>query len=130
MPAAANIVLNDAGAVARTFELVSPASGDGGWANWRYKDGNTPVSWKAIAIRTSVNASQTARKANIKLKVPVTTTDTSGLVTLVATWDMDINVTVPNYVGVDKRPDCAAFAKNLLANAIVQSILQDAFPAT
>lgn len=131
MPQAVNLTLKDAAGTDRLFELLAPAAGDGSYANWRYKDGNVPISWKAVAIKTTANADQTARKVNIILKVPSTYTDpSSGLPTVAGVWDLNLTVTVPNMVGVDRRPDAAAFAKNLLAHAMVQEILKDAFPAT
>lgn len=131
MPQATNIVIKDAAAVDRTFELISPAAGDGAWANWRYKRGNFPVLFPIIAIKAYRNSASTARKVDVKLRVPAGMVDTTtGLPVVHGSWDFAGTVTVPDTFGVDQRPDVAAFAKNLFAHALLTAILQDASSAT
>lgn len=131
MPSAVNITLKDAAGTDCLFTLLSPSAGDNAWANWRYKTGDFMSMFPAIASRTYVNAARTARKVQIKLQVPYTVVlPAQTLPEKVATWDFDLTVTVPNSFSETLKPDCVAYAKNLLANALIQSMLLDAAPAT
>jgi hypothetical protein len=131
MPAAADIVINNGAGtpVAKTFTLVAPAAGDNSFANWRLKEGTISSVFPAIAVLARANGS--ARKANIKLRIPSSYTDAvSGLTKVGSAFDMNVDVTVPDDFPEALKADAAAFATNLMANAIIKAVIRDAVPAT
>jgi len=133
MPQASDLVINNGAAtpVAKTFTLVSPAAGDGAYANWRLKEGSISSVFPAIAISARPNGNGTARKANIKLRIPSSYTDTvTGLTKVGSAFDFDVNVTVPDDFPETLKNDAVAFAANLIANAMVKAVIRDAVPAT
>lgn len=131
MPQAADIVINNGAGtpVAKTFTLLSPAAGDGSYANWRLKEGAISSIFPAIAVSARANGS--ARKANIKLRLPSSYTDTvTGLTKVGSAFDFNVDVTVPDDFPEALRADAVAFATNLMANAIIKAVVRDGYPAT
>lgn len=131
MPAAVDIILNNGAGtpVAKTFTLISPAAGDNSYANWRLKEGTISSVFPAIAVLARANGA--ARKANIKLRVPSSYTDSvTGLTKVGSAFDFNVDVTVPDDFPEALKADAAAFASNLLANALIKLIVRDATPAT
>lgn len=132
MPQAADIVINNGAGtpVAKTFTLISPAAGDGSFANWRLKEGAISSVFPAIAMSARANGNN-ARKANIKLRIPSSYTDTvTGLTKVGSAFDMNVDVTVPDDFPEALKNDAVAFATNLMTNAIAKAVVRDAVPAT
>ena len=132
MPQAKDIVLKNGAAspVDKTFTLVSPAAGDNSYANWRLKEGAISTIFPRIAISTKANSNK-ARKANIKLQIPSSYTDTvTGLTKVGSAFDFNVDVTVPDDFPEALKSDAVAFSANLMAHALVREILRDAVPAT
>lgn len=131
MPAAVDIIINNGAGtpVAKTFTLVAPAAGDNSFANWRLKEGVISSIFPAIAILARENGS--ARKANIKLRIPSSYTDTvTGLTKVGSAFDVNIDITVPNDYPEALKADAVAFTTNLMANAMVKAVIRDAVPTT
>lgn len=131
MPAAVDIVINNGAGtpVAKTFSLISPAAGDNAYANWRLKEGVISSVFPAIAVLARANGS--ARKANIKLRIPSSYTDSvTGLTKVGSAFDFNVDVTVPDDFPEALKNDAVAFASNLMANALIKLIVRDATPAT
>jgi hypothetical protein len=131
MPQAVNIVINNGAGtpVAKTFELQAPAAGDGSYANWRLKEGTISSVFPRIAVMARQGGG--TRKANIKLQIPSSFTDTvTGLTKVGSSFDFDVNVTIPDDFPEALRNDAQAFAANLMANALIKSVLRDAWPTT
>lgn len=129
MPQAINLVLKNAANVDKTFTLMSPAAGDGSYANWRLKEGATSLAFPRVAVATRVGAS--ARKANIKLQIPATYLDArTGLPVVASTFDFNADITVPDGFPESSKDDAVAFVTNLIANAVIKAIVRDAVPAT
>lgn len=132
MPQAADIVINNGAGtpVAKTFTLISPAAGDGSYANWRLKEGTISTIFPRIAISARQNGNR-ARKANVKLQIPSSYTDTvTGLTKVGSSFDLSVDVTVPDDFPEALKNDAVAFATNMMANAIVKAVVRDAVPAT
>jgi len=132
MPSAADITINNGAAtpVAKTFTLISPAAGDGSFANWRLKEGNISSVFPRIAIAARANGNK-ARKANIKIQVPSSYTDSvTGLTKVGSAFDFNADVTVPDDFPESLKNDAVAFVANAMAHALVKAIVRDAVPAT
>lgn len=132
MPAAADIVLNNGAGtpVAKTFTLIAPAAGDGSYANWRLKEGTISSVFPAIAMLARPTGNN-ARKAEIKLRIPSSYTETvTGLTKVGSAFDATVNITVPNDFPESLKADAVAFLTNLMANAIAKAVVRDAIPAT
>jgi hypothetical protein len=132
MPAAADIVINNGAGtpVAKTFTLVSPAAGDGSYANWRLKEGAISSVFPRIAMLARPTGNN-ARKSVIKLQVPSSYTDTvTGLTKVGSAFDLEVNCTVPDDFPEALKNDAVAFSKNLIAHAIAQAVIRDGAPAT
>lgn len=132
MPQATDIVIkNGAGTpVDKIFTLLAPAAGDNSYANWRLKEGAISSVFPRIAMLARANGNN-ARKANIKMQIPSSYTDTvTGLTKVGSSFDLNIDVTVPDDFPESLKSDAVAFAKNLVAHAITQAVMRDAVPAT
>lgn len=129
MPQATDLVINNGAAVAKTFTLVSPAAGDGSYANWRLKEGAIASVFPRIAMLA--RAGNGSRKSNIKLQIPSSYTDTvTGLTKVGSAFDLNIDVTVPDDFPESLRNDAQAFAVNMVAHAITKAVIRDAYPAS
>ena len=132
MPQAVDIVLKNGAAtpVDKTFTLMSPAAGDNSYANWRLREGVISSIFPRIAISAKAN-NNNARKANIKLQIPSSyTAAVTGLTKVGSTFDMNVDITVPDDFPEALKSDAVAFATNLMAHALVRAIIRDAVPAT
>lgn len=133
MPQALDIVIKNGATtpVDKTFTLISPAAGDGSYANWRLREGVISSVFPRIAIKAMENAGKTARKANIKLQIPSSYTESvTGLTKVGSGFDLDITVTVPNDYPEALKGDAVAFTSNLLNVPMVKAIIRDGLSAT
>lgn len=131
MPQATDLIINNGAGtpVAKTFVLVAPAAGDGSYANWRLKEGAIASVFPRIAALA--RAGKGSRKANIKLQIPSSYTDTvTGLTKVGSAFDLNVDVTVPDDFPEALRNDAQAFAVNLVSNAIIKAMIRDAYSAT
>jgi hypothetical protein len=129
MPQAVDIVINNAAAVAKTFTLLAPAAGDGGYANWRLKEGTISSVFPAIAVLARANGS--ARKANIKFRIPSSYTEAvTGLTKVGSAFDVNVDVTVPSDFPESLKNDAVAYLGNLFNNALIKAVYRDGYPAT
>jgi len=132
MPQATDITINNGAAtpVAKTFTLIAPASGDGSYANWRLKEGAISSVFPRIAIAAR-QSSKAARKANLKVQIPSSYTDTvTGLTKVGSAFDCNIDVTVPDDFPEALKNDAVAFVVNFVAHAMAKAVIRDAVPAT
>jgi hypothetical protein len=131
MPAAANMVLNNAAAVAKTFTLLQPSAGLNSNAEWALQEGAIVGVFPRITSQVRVNTSGKSRVSQHKLIVPQAIVDSTTSTTQVgARFECNLTVTVPDAFPTASRADAAAYLKNYVANAIAQAIIQDAIPAT
>jgi hypothetical protein len=125
------VLNNGAGTpVAKTFTLYTPAAGDNSVAEWGLKEGVISSVFPrvtALARRTG-NAS---RKVQLKLRIPSSYTDTvTGLTKVGTAFEADISCSVPDDYPESLKADAIAFTKNLVAHALIQSMIRDGLPAT
>jgi hypothetical protein len=130
MPAAVNLVLKNAAAADKTFELLQPAAGDNSVAKWALKEGtiSSVFPFVTASARQTGNAS---RLMQGKLRIPSSYTDTvTGLTKVGSGFEFNFTATVPEDYPEALKNDAIAFAKNLIANAVMQACIRDGLPAT
>lgn len=133
MPQATDLVIdNGAGTpVAKTFVLMTPAAGDGSSAKWALKEGTIASVFPTIEQTARVNATSDARKVAGTLKIPSSyTVAATGLTAVGSAAVFNWTATVPNDFPEALKNDFAAFAKNAIANAILNACIRDGLPAT
>lgn len=129
MPQATNLVLKNAAAVDKTFELINPAAGDGGMADWALKEGTI----SSVFPRISAVSKKTSGGRNVSLKfyVPSSFTDTvTGLTNVGSRAEWNLTVALPSDFPENKKDDVLAFGVNMVANALIKSMLRDGLGAT
>jgi hypothetical protein len=132
MPQAIDLVLaNGAGTpVNKTFNLYAPSAGDNSVATWKLKEGTIASVFPVIttSARSTGNAS---RKMQGKLRLPSSYTDSvTGLTKVGSAFEFDFSASVPDDYPEAIKADAIAFAKNLIAHALIQSMMRDGQPAT
>lgn len=132
MPQATNLVVNNGAGtpLAKTFTLLTPASGDAGIAEWALKEGTIGSVFPRFtaSARRTTNAS---RKLFIKFKLPSSYTDTvTGLTKVGSGFEFDGSVSVPDDFPESLKNDAVAFTSNIIAHALVKEMIRDALPAT
>ena len=132
MPQAIDLVINNGAGtpVAKTFTLYAPCAGENSLATWKLKEGTIASVFPVITAlaRSTGNAS---RKMQGKLKVPSSYTDTvTGLTKVGSAFEFDFSASVPDDYPEALKADAIAFAKNLIANTVIQAMMRDGQPAT
>lgn len=132
MPQAIDLVINNGAStpVAKTFTLQAPAAGYNSVAMWALKEGTIASVFPKITVlaRPTGNSSH---KSQIKLQLPSSYTDSvTGLTKVGSAFEADISVSVPNDFPEALKNDAVAFTKNLVAHALIQSVIRDGSPAT
>lgn len=132
MPQAIDITLNDglATPVGRLFALNTPSAGINSVAEWQYRKGNTAAGFPTITSSASRSKSG-VRRTKIKLTVPYVVTDpVSGMPVLADKFEFNGDWAMGVLFPEDQKADAVAFSANLLANALIKSLIRDANPAT
>jgi hypothetical protein len=130
MPTAATFTLNNASAVAKTFTLLSPSAGYGGVAEWNLKEGTIQGVFPKVTTSARISGNQ-SRVMQGKLRVPSSYTDTvTGLTRVGSAAEFNFTSSIPDDFPEALKADYAAYAKNLVAQAIVNEQLKDGTPAT
>jgi len=132
MPQAVDLVINNGAGtpVAKTFTLMTPASGDNSPALWALKEGTISKVFPTIEESARKNASGDARKCNITIKVPSSYTEAAtGLTAVGSAAVFNGTVTMPTDFPEALKNDFVAFVKNAMANTLIQACVRDALPA-
>lgn len=131
MPQATNLTLKNGTAADKTFTLVTPAAGDGGIAEWALKEGSISAVFPRITAMAQRNGNRTGRNLKVKMIIPSSYTDTvTGLTSVGSRAEFNATFTVPDDFPQALKPDWVAFASNLMASALLKSMIEDATPAT
>lgn len=130
MPAATDLVINNGAAVAKTFTLYTPSAGDKSVAVWKLKEGTIASVFPVITATARPTGNQ-SRKMQGKFKLPSSYTDTvTGLTKVGSAFEFDFSASVPDDFPEALKADATAFAKNLVANALIQAMMRDGQSAT
>lgn len=128
MPVAANLVVNNAAAVSKTFTLMAPAAGDGGIATFQLKEGGSPIAYPTLTALARATTNQ-SRKAQVKYRHPYSYTETTtGLIKAGPAFELNVDASIPFQFPETLRPDAIALATNLIAHALVKELLRDGYP--
>lgn len=132
MPQATDITINNGATtpVAKTFNLIAPAAGDGGVAQWALREG--PISSVFPTITVSANrTSNRSRKLTGKLVVPSSFQDSVTGLTNVGTQALfTFTMSVPDTFPEALKGDMVAFASNLMNTPLIKTALRDAYSLT
>lgn len=129
MPAATNLVIKNAAGTDKTFTLINPAAGDGGLATWALKEGS--ISSVFPTITALARKTPTGRTLRVKIRLPSSFTDAvTGLTNVGSHAEFNGSWTIPDNFPVALKPDQVAFVKNAIAATLLQSMAEDATPAT
>lgn len=132
MPQAADLVLNNGAGtpVAKTFTLYAPSAGDNSIAKWALKEGVIASVFPTVTA-SARQTGNSSRLAQGKLRIPSSYTDTvTGLTKVGSAFEFNFTASVPEDYPEALKADAIAFAKNLVANAIIQAMIRDGLPAT
>jgi hypothetical protein len=128
MPAITSIILADGQntPVNKTFEVVTAQQGADAPAVWAERSGGTYASFKNMTMSVRRAQNSTSTKVVLRIKDPTVDPVTGAvkLNTLVA-----IDFTLPDAANLQNRKDILAYAKNLLANAVVADAVHNMSPA-
>lgn len=133
MPQAIDLILNNGAItpVAKTFALLTPASGDNSSALWALKEGTISKVFPTIEVSTRRNASGNARKCMLTMKVPSSYTEAAtGLTAVGSAAVINVTATVPADFPEALKNDFIAFFSNAAGNSLIKACLRDALPAS
>lgn len=132
MPQATDITVQNGASspVNKTFTLITPASGDGGIAEWALKEGTISgvfPRFTAMAVRTS----NKSRKLTLKFVLPSSYTDAvTGLSMVGSRALVTTTVSIPDDFPEALKDDLVAFSGNLVTSALIKSGVKDAWSFT
>lgn len=131
MPNMAAIAVTNAAAVAKSFDIGYPSSGQSP-AFWVMTSESTfAFARPTLELTFRDNAAKDARKGILQLKCPYTITDPStGLVKLVSLVPFNLDVTLPKNVPDVVKNDAIAFFQGVVASTLMRDCLRAGFSAT
>lgn len=132
MPQAANIVVKNGATtpVDKTFELISPAAGDGGIGRWYLKEGAIMGAFPLLTL-SSTPTSNRSRVVKLKIRVPSSFTEAATGKTIVGpAVEGNLTVSVPDDFPENGKNDAVAYISNLIGHSLIRSALRDAVPLT
>lgn len=130
MPQQVDLVLQNAAAANKTFSAISPSAGDKSVAQWWLREGAVKGAFPKITSEAHATTNK-SRKLNVKLQLPSSFVDsTTGLTIVGPAAEMNASVSMPDEFPESLKNDFAAYAKNLISAALVQSMIKDAVSAT
>lgn len=132
MPQAIDLTVKNGAStpVDKTFNLVTPAAGDRGVAQWALKEGAISSVFPTFTA-SSHATNNNSRQLTLKLKVPSSYQDNvTGLTNVGSAFALHVAVSVPNDLPEAIKSDCVAYAVNLLNTTLIKAMIRDAVPAT
>jgi hypothetical protein len=125
MPSAANIVINNGSAVAKTFTLLNPAAGLNSEARWALKEGLNSAVFPRMSSVLRSDPSIKGTSGVFRITMPQSFTDsTTGLVKAGSAAELVITNKMPADWPESLKADWKAYVKNALAEANVQLWLE------
>lgn len=126
MPAIGNLTINDGQStpVAHTFGVVTTTGNESRWAD---RSGGKPAGYILVNSRQK-DPSNGARNYRMQFEIvlPTVATDpTTGKDYIARTGRCNVEFVLPESSVLQERKDLLAYAKNLLAQSLVTSVVQD-----
>lgn len=131
MPAIGNVVIADGQATPVNHTFV-PITGQSGSDNATWRDQALSSRAQNLSITGSLrqaNGNSKRDKVSINLYKPLVRTDVSGVVSVVETMSVRIEITVPSIATDAERKDLRTLAKNLMAHQILIDYVDSGLPA-
>lgn len=130
MPQATNLVIKNAAAVDKTFILNTPAAGDNGVAEWALKEGLIASVFPKLTA-SARRTGNSSRKVSLKFRLPSSYTDTNTNLPKVGVgFEVNVEASVPDDYPEALKDDAVAYTANIIANALIKSMIRDGLPAT
>lgn len=129
MPQAQNITVKNGTALDKTFELVTPAAGDGGVAQWALKDGPYSAAFTTFTA-SATKTSNRSRKLQTRLTIPSLSSDGLGGTIVGPAALVAVTVSIPATWPENMKDDLVAFYANLANHPLVKAMVRDAYSAT
>lgn len=127
MPNAANLTVKNAANADKIFTLLTPASGDGGLAEFALKEGASPVAYPKFTFMAKRTANR-SRKTQGKIRVPFSFIDpTTGVAKVVTAYEFNFDCSVADDFPDSARDDAVAYTANLVGHALVKAGLRDGY---
>lgn len=129
MPQATTITLNDGAAtpVAHAFEPISTSGASALYANFESVTGAGQMTLVMGLNRSKAN--RPTDRINMRMAIPIEQT-IDGITRVVDTTRVDINFVLPESLSSAQRADVAAFAANMLDNALIRGYVEDLVPVS
>jgi hypothetical protein len=129
MPAMANITVNDAAAVARTYTAAVPSAGESSPAIWRRNDVSVQMGLRPILqVLTKDNSRKNGRLFRCQFVYPVKGVDsTTSQDILLAKIPFEINGTLPTNIDASVVNDAFVQLGNLLVSTLIRSAIQEGY---
>lgn len=129
MPQAANLTINNAAAVAKTFTLLNPASGIGSSAHWELKEGSHAAIFPKLSAvcrpDTSAPKSRPGTSSVVKLKMPQPVTNTTtGITSVGEVAEFVATVKMPEAFPENLKDDFVAYCANAVALAVMKEFMK------
>lgn len=131
MPSMADITVKKAdGTTNVTYNAVVPSAGDSVWAEWVDLTTQAVPAYRAkFRSRSRYNGPRTARRVEYEYSYPVFAT-VNGAPVLVGTVAGGGNVVLPQKMAAADLKEASHQMTNLLASALVKSILETGYAPT
>lgn len=132
MPQATDIVVKNGAPspVDKTFSLVTPASGDGGIAQWALKEGSISAVFPTLTASAVKNGNR-ARKLKLVITLPSSYSDAvTGLTNVGSSAQANVSITIPDTFPEDQKANFVAFVTNIMGHSLIKAMSRDAYPAT
>lgn len=129
MPQATNVIVNNAAAVAKTFALAAPASGNMP-AVWFLREGANQTVYPKLEVSSDKIVKGSGRKVKLTLRVPTAVTSSTGVVSNAGDMFFSIDAAVPALVPDSVRDDAIAFIGNIVINAIMKETFKTGYAPT
>jgi hypothetical protein len=128
----ANISVQDAAAVSRTYTAAVPSAGESSPAIWRRNDVSVQIGLRpALSVLTKDNTRKNGRLFRSTFVYPVKGTDTTtGQDILLAKIPFEINGTLPTNVDASVVNDAFVQLSNLLASTLIRSVASEGYAPT
>lgn len=131
MPSIANLSLQNNAAVAVVGTALVPSAGDTVAAQWRVETTKPPFARTGISMMSRFNTKRTARHIDVKISMPITTTNTTtSLEELVATALFSGTLILPTNAPSTATDDLVAYVKTFFADAGVVLALKAGYAPT
>lgn len=131
MPNMANIIVKKAdGTTDVTWTVLTPSAGDNSPARWRSNSVSTVLAQRpTLDVRATSNARGTGRRVRVTGTWPLARTE-NGVDTIYGSIPMEYSILVPQDLDATLAAEAASQFANLVASALLKSVVSDGYAPT